>query len=77
MTGEESAALIVSLYEGEADARVKHAAVEALFMSGSAGPLVELARKEKDPAMKKLMVERLSHMDSKEATDFLLEILGK
>lgn len=38
---------------------------------------VELARKETDPAMKKRIVERLSLMRSKDATDYMMEIIGK
>jgi len=34
-----------------------------------------MARAEKDPAMKREIVSRLSNMRSKEATDYLLELL--
>lgn len=37
--------------------------------------LVELARKETDPAMKKTIVERLSMSRAKEATDYMMELL--
>ena len=36
-----------------------------------------LARKEQDPAMKKEIVQKLSLMHSKVATDYLLELLNK
>ena len=49
----------------------------ALFIRGDAKPLIELARKESDPALKRRIVERLSIMRSKEATDFLIELLNK
>ena len=39
--------------------------------------LVDLARKEADPALKREAVQNLSRMKSKEATDFLLEVLNK
>ena len=37
--------------------------------------LVEMARAGRDPAMKKEIVQRLSLMRSKEATDYMLELL--
>ena len=36
---------------------------------------MDLARKESDPAMKREMVRRLSNMKSKEAADYLMELL--
>lgn len=77
LTGKQGSSLIVGIYESETDAGVRKQAIEALFVSGEAGPLVALARKEKDPEMKRQMVQKLSHMQSKEATDYMLEILGK
>jgi hypothetical protein len=38
---------------------------------------VELARKETDPNMKKAIVQQLSLMGGKEATDYLVELLNK
>jgi hypothetical protein len=39
--------------------------------------IVEIARKESDPELKRDLVQMLSNMRSKEATDFLLELLNK
>ena len=39
--------------------------------------MVALARKESSAEMKREMVQKLSLMKSKVATDYLLEILGK
>jgi len=36
---------------------------------------VDLARKENDPVMKREIVGRLSRMKSKEAADYLMELL--
>ena len=47
----------------------------ALFLQGNARSLIELARKEKDPDMKKAIISKLSIMGSKEATDYLMEFL--
>ncbi len=51
--------------------------VNGLFVQGNAKALVDIARRETDPAMRKTIVERLSMMKSKEATDFLLELINK
>ena len=51
--------------------------LNGLFVQGNAGGLVALARKEKDLQMKKLIVSKLSVINKKEATDYLLEILNK
>ena len=39
--------------------------------------LIELARKETDPAMKRRILERLAQMKTPEATDYFMEILGQ
>jgi hypothetical protein len=39
--------------------------------------LISIARNEKDPALRKAAVEKLSMMQSKDATDYMLEILNK
>jgi len=39
--------------------------------------LVDLARKEADPDLKVFAVRQLSTMKSKEATDYLVELLNK
>ena len=61
----------------EQNVELRRAAVQYLA-SMQAGPeLVELARKETDPALRREMVLQLSRMQSKEATDYLTEILSK
>ena len=66
---------LVTLYGQETDPDNKKAIINALFVQGNAAALVELARKETDINQKKLMVNELSLMHSKEATDYLMEIL--
>ena len=68
---------LISLYWSDKDVGVRKAAVEALFTQGEAGALVEIARKERDPEMRKEVIEKLSVMGSEEAIDFLLELLEK
>ncbi len=75
--GKKGAEAVVGIYKGEADRGVREAALQALFVQGNASALIELARTEKDPDLKKRAVAHLSHMGSKEATEFLIEILNK
>jgi len=71
-TGQLSA-----LYDKETDSAAKTGVIEALFLSGDAKDLVRLGRAEKDPELRKEIVQKLGLMGSKDATEFLLEILNK
>ena len=51
--------------------------VNALFIQGNAKAMVDLARKENNPEMKKAIVSKLSIIGSKDATEYLMEILNK
>lgn len=66
---------LVQIYKNDKDQGVKKAVVDALRMQNNAKALVDLARAETDPVMKKEIVSRLSTMKSKEATDYMLELL--
>lgn len=68
---------LVNMYRQESDAGVKNAVINALFVQGNAPALVELARKETDPALKKHIVGQLAVMNSKESTDYMMELLSK
>jgi hypothetical protein len=46
-------------------------------VQNNATALIEIARKETDLNLKKAIVNQLSVMHSKEATDYLMEILTK
>lgn len=73
--GEKTADFLVSLYDSDARAEVRHAVINSLFIQSNAKALVALARKETNPDLKKEIISRLSVMRSKEATDYLLEYL--
>jgi HEAT repeat protein len=75
--GRNTGPALVSIYKGANDKETKDAALEGLFVSDNASALVELARAEKDPAMKRRIVEKLSVMDNKAANDYMIEILDK
>jgi len=77
MGASKSGQALVDIYATDKDAGIRRAAVNGLFVQNNAEALVGLARKEKDPAMKQELVQKLSVMKSKVATDYLLELLGK
>ncbi|HUJ40995.1 MAG TPA: tetratricopeptide repeat protein [Candidatus Acidoferrales bacterium] len=77
LMGERSGDTLVAMYSADKDPEVRHAVIQSLFISNNAHALVALARKETDPEMKKSIVRQLSLMHSKEATDYLMEILNK
>ena len=66
---------LTSIYTSEASPDVRKAVINALFLQQNAGALVTLARAEKNVEMKKEIVQKLSLMHSKEAMDYLAELL--
>jgi HEAT repeat protein len=76
MGSKQTADALVEIYGSSKDADVRKAAINGLFLQNNAEGLVALARKESDPAMKKEIVQKLSLMHSKAATDYLIEILN-
>jgi HEAT repeat protein len=70
-----TAEALTSIYASDASVDVRKSVVNALFLQGNATALVALARAERNPEMKKDIVSKLSNMKSKEATDYLLELL--
>ncbi|HVH85916.1 MAG TPA: HEAT repeat domain-containing protein, partial [Terriglobales bacterium] len=72
-----SSATLVKIYESNQSAEVRDAAIKALFIKGDAHSLVELAKKETNPELRKQIVGKLSVMGNREANDYLMEILNK
>ena len=65
-----------AIYQSDAPTEIRKEAINALFLQNNGRVLVELARAEKDPQMKKEMVARMSVMSkNKDVTDYLLELL--
>jgi len=65
------------MYGNEKDADIKRALIEGLFIQDDAHDLIQLARKESDPQLRRHLVQQLSVMDDREAKDYMLEILNK
>jgi hypothetical protein len=71
-------AVLPELYWTEGQTKdVRRAVINGLFIAGNATAIIDIARKETDQDLRKAAVERLSLMKSKEATDFLMELLNK
>jgi tetratricopeptide (TPR) repeat protein len=64
-----------SIYGSEVGADARREIINALFLQQNAAALVDMARVEKDAALKKEIVTKLSLMKSKEASDYFLELL--
>jgi HEAT repeat protein len=77
LMGSRTADSLTSLYQNEKTTDIRKEIMNAFFLQGNAKALVNIARNEKDPQLRKTAVEKLSLMNSKDATDFMLEILNK
>ena len=75
--GNQTAPDILGLYANGRDKSDRKAAIQALFVQGNDKALIDLARKETDPELKRAIVQQLSVMGTKDATDYMMEILNK
>jgi HEAT repeat protein len=75
MRSQKAAEGLAAMYGTESDPEVKKKIVDALWMQQNAKLLVEIARKEPNVEMKREIVRKLTMMHSKEATDYMMEIL--
>ncbi len=73
----QATAALKSLYTGSSEAWVREAAIQGLFVQDNAKALIEIYRAEKDPRMRREIVQKLSLMGSPEAEAFLLKIFGE
>jgi hypothetical protein len=74
---ERTGTALVALYKTEKDATLREAVIHGLFVQNNAAGLVELAKAETNRDLKAEIVHKLSLMRSREATDYLMEILNK
>lgn len=76
LTGsDKSAATLKQLYASEKELDIKKTILNAFFIQGNATSLIEIARAEQNPALKREAVQKLSLMHSKEAADYMMELL--
>lgn len=68
---------LAAMYPSESSPEVKGQIIHALFIQNNGKALVEIARKETNIELKKQIVHWLSVMQSKEGTDYLMELLNK
>jgi hypothetical protein len=66
---------LLAAYQADSSTDTRKSIANALFIARDAAGLVTLARAERNPEMKRELVSKLSLMKSKEATDYLLELL--
>jgi HEAT repeat protein len=67
--------VLVSIYQSDANREVREAVLNSLFLQHNGKDLVALARAEKDPEMKQKIIEKMALVQSKETTDYMMEIL--
>jgi HEAT repeat protein len=77
VNSDEGNKALLAIYAKETDRSLREEVLNALFIEGNAAALVTIARGEKDPELKKTAVQKLSLMNSKEATDYMMELLQK
>jgi len=75
--GKSAVPSLLATYKKNSDPETRKAVIQALFLAGDSHDLVELARAEKNPEIEKSIVQQLSLMRDKEATDYMLEVLNK
>ena len=75
MGGNGRGDVLVSIYQSDQNREVRDAVLNSLFLQQNGKALVELARSEKDPQMKRKIIEKMSLVHSKEVTDYMMELL--
>jgi len=77
MNSAKSGEALVTMYTSEKEPDIRKEIIQALLLQQHDNDLVDIARKETDPELKKQAVQKLSLMNSKEGTEYLMEILNK
>jgi HEAT repeat protein len=75
LMGEDTAGTLKTIYAKDSNPEIRRAVMNAYFVQGNAAALVELAKQERDPGMKREAVRFLSLMQTKEAIDYMQELL--
>lgn len=74
---DKSSDALATIYRNDKDPEVRKEVLNALFIQGNAKSLVTIARGEQNRELKEQAIQKLSLMNSKDATDYMLEILNK
>jgi hypothetical protein len=74
---DDSGKALATIYANETDRGIREEVLNAYFLQGNARAIVAIAKAEKDLGLKKKAVEKLSLMHSKEASDYMMELLQK
>lgn len=74
--GDEVTAYLVELYSG-ASRGEKSAVIHSMMIMDDPDGLISLMKQEKDPELKREMMQVLATMDSEEANEYLFEMLEK
>jgi HEAT repeat protein len=74
---EDSGKALRELYAKETDLSIRKEVLNSLFIQGNATALVAIARAEKDPELRKAAVQKLALMNTKESSDYMMELLQK
>jgi tetratricopeptide (TPR) repeat protein len=78
LTGQGKAGdALVAMYHSSSDRGVKGAVLNALSLQNNGKALVDIARKESNPELKREAVQKLSLTHTKEGSDFFTELLNK
>jgi hypothetical protein len=77
VNSQESGKALAEIYARETDRAIREEVLNSYFLQGNASAIVAIAKSEKDPGLKKKAVEKLSLMQSKEGSDYLMELLQK
>jgi len=67
--------LLVQIYRSDKNREVRDAVLNALFIQQNGKALVDLARSETDPQMKREIVQKMALVQSKETQDYMMELL--
>jgi HEAT repeat protein len=77
VAGNVSTQALIDMYKTEKTFEIKHSLLGALFTRGNVKALIEIARKETDPKLKREAVQLLAVSGSTEATEYMMELLNE
>ncbi len=73
--GSETDQMLMSIFGNDKDPRVREAVLDVFSVRRNGKLLITLAKREKDPAVKQEIVERMGMIRSPEVTDYMRELL--